>query len=217
MADNLLPITITLFLLILSVSISLASTLVTAATDSDLVLDVEGNPLEVGSEYYIQPAIGFRGGIGRSGRSPSAPDLSCPLYAIEVPSEVNRGDPVKFVPVDETQKQIHLSSDVQIDSGFSAYCRDDGLWRLALDAYNRRLVVIASGAFNAPRSLFKIETTDGSLGAYRITTAEQEGSSYLTLFRDRLSRLTMLGLTDDPSEALLIIFAKYNKDVVATM
>ena len=54
MANNLVPAATTLFLLLL--------TLATADTDSDLVLDIEGNPLEVGSEYYIRRAIGFVGG-----------------------------------------------------------------------------------------------------------------------------------------------------------
>ncbi|KAJ8433099.1 hypothetical protein Cgig2_020595 [Carnegiea gigantea] len=199
MANNLLPGATTLFLLLL--------TLATADTDSDLVLDVEGNPLEVGSEYYIGRAVGFFGGIGRSGRDGT--DLSCPLYVVEGPSEVDRGDPVKFVPVDETQKEIHLSSDVQIDSGLSAYCRSDGFWRVSFDAYTRGDVIIAAGAFSVPRSSFRIEKTEGSLNAYKI--------AYLTVFRDLLSGLKLVGLTDDSTQGLLFVFYKNTKDVAASI
>ena len=215
MANNLLPAATTLFLLLL--------TLATADTDSDLVLDIEGNPLEVGSEYYIRRAIGFVGGIGRSGRSSPIPtDLSCPLYVIEYPGELDEGDPVKFVPVDETQKEIHLSSDVQIDSGRSAYCRSDGFWRVRFDAYTRGDVIIASGTFSDPRSSFRIEKTEGSLNAYKIayspppTTSSQQ-QRYLTVFRDLLSGLKLAGLTDDSARVVLFVFFKNKKDVAASI
>ncbi|KAJ8421166.1 hypothetical protein Cgig2_026614 [Carnegiea gigantea] len=169
MANNLVPAAATLFLLI---------TLTTADTDNDLVLDREGNPLEVGSEYYIQRAVGFFGGIGRSGRDNT--DLSCPLYVVQRLSEVDRGDPVEFVPINGTQKEIHLSSDVQIDSGLSAYCRSDGLWRVRFGAYTCGNVIIASRAFSVPRSSFRIEKIEGPHNAYMIAYSPPTTSSLLT-------------------------------------
>ncbi|KAJ8433098.1 hypothetical protein Cgig2_020594 [Carnegiea gigantea] len=115
MANSRVLCAATLFLLLLTPT--------TADADSDLVLDVEGNPLAVGLEYFIGRAIGFFGGIGRAGRDGT--DHSCPLYVIEYRSEVDIGDPVKFIPVNETQKEIHVSSDVKIESGKSAYCRSE--------------------------------------------------------------------------------------------
>lgn len=166
MANNLLLGATTLFLLLL--------TLTTADTDSHLVLDVDGNPLEVGSEYYIGRAVGFFAGIGRDPRNGV-----CPLYVVERFSEVDRGDPLKFVPVNETQKEIHLSSDVQIDSGLSAYCRSDGFWRVSLDAYSRREVIIAGDAFSGPPSSFRIEKTEGSFNAYKIAYSPPTTTSSL--------------------------------------
>nr|C0HM47.1 RecName: Full=Kunitz-type trypsin inhibitor 1 [Selenicereus costaricensis] len=96
-------------------------------TDSDLVLDVDGNPLEVGSEYYIGRAVGF--------------------YVVE-----------------------RFSSDVQIDSGL---CRSDGFWRVSLDAYSPP------------------------------TTTSSQQQRYLTVFRDRLSGLKLVGLTDDSDRVVL--------------
>ncbi|KAJ8421167.1 hypothetical protein Cgig2_026615 [Carnegiea gigantea] len=137
-------------------------------TDSELVLDINGNPLEVGLEYSIEPTIGIFGGI-------------------------ERGDPLKFVPVHETQKEIHLSSDVHIDSDKNAYCRDEGLWRLGYDASNSRIMVIASNIFNQPRASFKIKkSTDSFIHSYKITTSSvepplgQEEFYYLTVFLDSL-------------------------------
>ncbi|KAJ8435369.1 hypothetical protein Cgig2_024356 [Carnegiea gigantea] len=185
MANNLVPAATTLFLLLL--------TLTTADKDSDLVLDVEGRA----------PRNGF-----------------CPLYVVERFSEVDRGDPLKFVPVNETQKEIYLSSDVQIDSGLSAYCRSDGFWRVSFDAYTRGDVIIAAGAFSVPRSSFRIEKTEGSLNAYKIaysppTTTSSQQQRYLTVFRDLLSGLKLVGLTDDSTQGLLFVFYKNKKDKMA--
>ena len=117
MAKNLFPVVATLFLLLLTVT--------TADTDSDLVLDTNGNPLQVGSEYFIRLATGFLRRIGRTGRSSPS---SWPQHLIKF----NRVDPIKFIPLNETQKEIHLSLAIQIDSGTSP-CGDDGFWKSSME------------------------------------------------------------------------------------
>ena len=106
---------------------------------------------------------------------------------------MHRGDPLTFVPVDETQKEIHLSSNVQIHSGKNAYCRDDGPWRLGYDTSNSHVMVIASDIFNQPHASYKIEKSiDGFIHSYKITTSSvepplaQERFYYLTVFLDSL-------------------------------
>ncbi|KAJ8433092.1 hypothetical protein Cgig2_020588 [Carnegiea gigantea] len=214
MANNLVPAATTLFLLLL--------TLTTADKDSDLILHVEGNPLEVGSEYYIRRAVGFFGGIVRSGRDGQWRSHHGVSGVTRHPfqKKIDRGDPVKFAPVDETRKEIHLSSEVQIDSGLSAYCRSDGFWRVSFDAYTRGDVIIASGTFGVPCSSFRIEKTEGSHNAYKIAYSPPTTSSlqqrYLTVFRDLLSGLKLVGLTDDSTQGLLFVFYKKTKDVAAS-
>ncbi|KAJ8435364.1 hypothetical protein Cgig2_024351 [Carnegiea gigantea] len=192
MANKLLPVVATLFLLQL--------TLTNVDTDSDLVLDTNGNPLEAGSEYFIQLATGFFRRIGRTGRSSPS---SCPQHLIEF----NRGDPIKFIPLNETQKEIHISSAPQIDSGTSP-CGDDG-----------RSVVIASSANHVSPIPFKIEAAPGLVNTYTIaaaiSAAEQAGSSYSSGYCDPASWLKMVAITTNSSEALLVYFSKYNRDVVA--
>ncbi|KAJ8433101.1 hypothetical protein Cgig2_020597 [Carnegiea gigantea] len=207
MANNLLPAATTLFLLLL--------TLATADTDGDLVLDIEGNPLEVGSEYYIFRAGGILGAIGRSGRHGT--DDTCPLYVIQYPTPVHKGDLVKFVPVNETQKEIHLSSDVKIDSGESAYCGSDGFWRPILDAHTRSQLVIASASPSDTRTTFRIQKIEGYLNAYKIVYPFPRGQGYLSLFHDLFSGLTFVRVAMDSTEASPFIFSKNKKDVVASM
>ncbi|KAJ8433103.1 hypothetical protein Cgig2_020599 [Carnegiea gigantea] len=122
----------------------------------------------------------------------------------------------------DIDKEIHLSSDVQIDSGLSAYCRSDGFWRVSFDAYTYRDVIIASGIFSVPRSSFRIEKTEGSLSADKIaysppTTTSSQQQRYLTVFRDLLSGPKLVGLTDDSARVVLFVFFKIKKDVVASI
>ncbi|KAJ8433095.1 hypothetical protein Cgig2_020591 [Carnegiea gigantea] len=204
----------TLFLLLLS--------LTTAGADSDVVLDVYGKPLEVGSEYYMRRAVGLFGGIGRSHRYGT--NSPCPLYVKEYKSEYITGDPVKFVPANETQKEIHLSSDVQIDSGKSATCRSDGFWRVILDAFTLTRVVIATGTPSVPPSSFRMEKAEFPPNAYKITyspptssSLQQQDQEYLTVFGDYLSGLKLVGLTNNSTQGLLFAFYKNATDVVASM
>ena len=71
------------------------------------------------------------------------------------------GESVTFIPNNViNQTKIRVSSGVKIDSGFSRYCRDDGVWRVNLDAMKHRVVVIASGALDIPRPWFLIQKVD---------------------------------------------------------
>jgi len=191
--------------------------------DSDLVLDTDGDPLEVGSEYYIHfdmlPEV-----IGRSGRSYKPGKVDCPLFAIGVPGDFNGGVPVKFKPVNKTQKQIHLSSEVYIDSGFSLDCHDDGLWRMKFDALSRGFAVIASGAPDVPRGAFTIVKIEEfeifrsyMLGYFPDQPLISPGSGYLSVVGDSVSPLPLLGVTLDPDEAIKVVFVKYKKDGVASI
>ncbi|KAJ8435367.1 hypothetical protein Cgig2_024354 [Carnegiea gigantea] len=213
MANGLIPGATTLLLLLL--------TLATADTDTDLVLDTDGNPLEVGSEYYIRRAIGFWGGIGRSGRDDTS--LSCPLFAIEYQSPSNVGDPLKFVPVNDTQTKIHLSSDVKIHFRNSTDCQSDGFWRLRFsDGPAVAFLVIASGDPEITRVPFRIESVirSNSTTYYRIDFLFPEPPQpryCLTVIRDTCSEHRLVGLTDNIARAVLFVFDKNKKDVVASV
>lgn len=208
----LLPATTTLLILLLSLS--------PTRTTADVVRDSEGNPVEAGSEYYIRPVgIGFRGGITRS---PKSQQSRCPLYAVESPNEVDPGQAVKFLPILRS-KHILLSSKLRIDSGFSAYCRQDGLWRMSLDAWSRRFVVSATGPFGVPGDWFKIEKSESSeTPSYKITSCPPNTSSLEgeVLCKDLgisngISGLKLLGVTNNnPESTLHVAFFKKPADKI---
>uniref|UniRef100_A0A7C8ZYE9 Uncharacterized protein n=2 Tax=Opuntia streptacantha TaxID=393608 RepID=A0A7C8ZYE9_OPUST len=217
MANKLLPATATLFLVILSVSISDSATLSIANADSDLVLDTDGNPLEVDSLYYMQPTnIGFRGVIGRSARP--GPGIPCPLYATVYPTGIHKGGPLRFAPINNTQNQIHLSSVLTIDSGSSDNCQDLGRWTLRYDVVSGGPVVIAAGTYDFRGTRFMIEKAEGR-PSYKIEVSpvpgSQEHRTYLTDVKSRI--MLLLGITYDPTQALQFEFRKYKEDVVASI
>lgn len=202
----LLPLATTLLLLL-----ALSPTLTTGDVDTDPVLDLDGNPLEVGSRYYILPAgAGFRGGLTLSAK----PGQLCPLYVVESPREVDLGKAVKFTPRDSTQTQISLSSEVIIDSGFSAYCRDVGIWRLRITPTSRRYEVVAAGAFETPLTLFRIMRVGSSskLPVYKIVYCDPNPHfglcQDLGIFDDNNSGLKLLSLMTNSDDALLVVFHK---------
>ena len=65
-----------------------------------------------------------------------------------------------------------------------------------------------------------MEEAPGLVNTYGIATAisaaEQEGSSYLSVHGDPASWLKMVAITTNSSEALLVYFSKYNRDVDST-
>ncbi|KAL2903296.1 Trypsin/chymotrypsin inhibitor [Bienertia sinuspersici] len=70
------------------------------------VLDIDGNPLEASSRYYVLTW----------GRGAAA-----------------RGRPVSFYPADPSQKQITEGDEINISFGGPNYCRTNGVWQLTFD------------------------------------------------------------------------------------
>ncbi|KNA21297.1 hypothetical protein SOVF_044560 [Spinacia oleracea] len=125
MANHLLLPAATIFLTLLFLSPATA----TATAADSVVVDIDGNPLEAGSQYYVLTS-GSRG-AGRGGLNAVPLGGICPLYVGQHRSWNNRGSPVSFYPADLSQKNITLSSDVNIAFGLSAMCRNQGVWQLS--------------------------------------------------------------------------------------
>ncbi|MDK0660294.1 Kunitz family serine protease inhibitor, partial [Clostridium perfringens] len=109
--------------------------LCTTATSGTTINDIEGNPLQVGSAYYIQSAtFGFVGGF----RLKLRPDqnqspFTCPRFVFRTPVEVDMGIPVMFTPSNRTETIITSSTDTLISfSGFTVTCPKT--WSLTEDS-----------------------------------------------------------------------------------
>ncbi|KNA21295.1 hypothetical protein SOVF_044540 [Spinacia oleracea] len=102
----LFPSAAAIILLILSLST------VTAA--DSVVLDVDGNPVEAGSQYYVLTSVSGSAGRGGLMSGPDLYDGICPFYVGQYKSWIEQGSPVNFYPADTSQRNITQGSDVNI-------------------------------------------------------------------------------------------------------
>lgn len=147
MAQLIRPFSTTL-LLICSLSLSIA----TAATDDNFVLDVDGNPLEVGSAYYVRTElskIGIGGGIFMASK-PNQPQ--CPQYVAQFAVGWYGEIPITFLPSDPSQKYISISSDLNIVFNTTSSVCPQGAWQLTPDANSGMLFLSTGGVIGNPSS-----------------------------------------------------------------
>ncbi|KAI8540793.1 hypothetical protein RHMOL_Rhmol08G0012500 [Rhododendron molle] len=97
------------------------------------VLDVEGNELRKGIDYYVLPVIrGNSGGLTLS--STSNATTACPLDVVQEQREVDYGLPLTFSPVNPKKGLIRVSTDTNIKFSVAIVCVRSTVWRL--DGYD---------------------------------------------------------------------------------
>ncbi|XP_021719341.1 miraculin-like [Chenopodium quinoa] len=159
--------------ILLMFSISMVSSATTANNVDSLVLDIEGNPLEVGSFYYVRtPQSTFRWGGGIVAASkPNQPE--CPQYVAQLGEGWYRESPIKFLPSDPSHKHVHISSDVNVVFNNSFSACSQGAWQLTPDANSGDLFLSTGGGIGNPSpqtaaNWFKIEKRRGDPGFYQL-------------------------------------------------
>ncbi|RAL41728.1 hypothetical protein DM860_008910 [Cuscuta australis] len=132
-----------------------------AAAASPAVLDVKGKPLIVGSNYFVLPVIrGGGGGLYPANTKPNT--FGCPLDIIQEASEVQKGIPVVFSPVNATAA-VPLSTDLNVRFYTPTICARRMGWKMdGLDESSKQYFVKTGGAEGNPgpqtlSSWFKIE------------------------------------------------------------
>lgn len=107
--------------------------LVAADSTPNPVLDVEGNELRKGIDYYVLPVIrGNSGGLTLS--STSNATTTCPLDVVQEQHEVDNGLPLTFSPVNPKKALIRVSTDTNIKFAIAIVCVRSTVWRL--DGYD---------------------------------------------------------------------------------
>uniref|UniRef100_A0A1D1YCI2 Miraculin n=1 Tax=Anthurium amnicola TaxID=1678845 RepID=A0A1D1YCI2_9ARAE len=124
------------------------------------VLDVSGQSLRRGVEYYVLPVYRGRGGgltlAGRNG-------TTCPLNVAQEAPEVADGLPLTFRPADAREAAVRLSADANVEFAASTACVQSTVWRLGgADGAAGRRYVTAGGVAGSPgvgtvSNWFKIE------------------------------------------------------------
>ncbi|XP_021722899.1 miraculin-like [Chenopodium quinoa] len=167
MANLIIQFSATIFL-ISFLSIGAAKT-----ATKDLVLDVEGNPLEVGLSYYVRTVLsqlGIGGGIVAASK-PNQPE--CPQYVAQLAVGWYGESPITFLPSDPSHKHIHISSDLNIMFNTSSSVCSQGAWQLTPDANSGSLHLSTGGGIGNPSpqtaaNWFKIENSIASSGFYQL-------------------------------------------------
>ncbi|XP_052184036.1 kunitz trypsin inhibitor 5-like [Diospyros lotus] len=156
------PVRLLLLLLCLSVSAPF-HLLVAADSSPDAVRDINGKKLRAGTEYYILPVFrGKGGGVTLGPRN--ATFSTCPLDVVQERSEVSKGHPVSFTPVDPKKGVIRLSTDLNVKfPSVSTICAQSTVWRL--DSHDGQHLISTGGVEGNPgrktlSNWFKIEKQD---------------------------------------------------------
>lgn len=149
-------------LLLFALVIFLLTNLLVISAATNQVLDIDGQQLRTGKDYYILPVVRGNGGGLKlySGRT-----SQCPLDVVQEGGELNRGVPVTFLPVNHTETTIKESTDLNIKFSGGSICKESTVWRL--DAASSQLFISTGGVVGNPgratlSNWFRIDKLEGS-------------------------------------------------------
>ncbi|XP_057787093.1 kunitz trypsin inhibitor 5-like [Salvia miltiorrhiza] len=127
---------LSLCLILLSIS---ANSLLCAAQD---VVDIDGNPVQAGVDYYILPVIRGRGGgltLASTGNK------TCPLDVVQEPGELDNGLPLTFRPPNSSQRVVRVSADQNFIFSAASVCVQSTVWTLQLDESISNYIITTGG------------------------------------------------------------------------
>ncbi|KAL8132680.1 miraculin-like [Apium graveolens] len=154
--------------------IPLLNSLLIASAANDKVLDIDGQELRTGTNYYILPVVrGNGGGL----KINSQGNYQCPLGVVQEADEVNRGTPMIFSPVNPDEQIVRESSDLNVKfSGPTFICsyKNNGeptVWRIDSGDSGQTFVSLG-GSVGDPgsstiRNWFRIEKLEGGNNWYK--------------------------------------------------
>lgn len=137
------------------------SPLTTTAANT-AVLDIDGHPLQAGTNYNVLPVIRVPLGGGLTLASRNSSTQSCPLYVAQDTAELSKGLPLKFYPVNPKDKTIPLTTDLNVVFDASTTCVQSTQWKFTNDEAEGRPYVGTGGTIGNPGvqtlgNWFKIE------------------------------------------------------------
>jgi len=141
---DLLSLTLSFFIFVLIANLSLA----TSNDVVEQVLDINGNPIFPGGQYYILPALRGPGGGGvRLGRTG---DLKCPVTVLQDRREVKNGLPVKFTIPGISPGIIFTGTPLEIEYTKKPSCAASTKWLIFVDNVIGKACIGIGGPENYP-------------------------------------------------------------------
>ncbi|CAI9113351.1 OLC1v1013935C1 [Oldenlandia corymbosa var. corymbosa] len=99
------------------------------SAQTEPVLDTDGNPVQVGVDYYVVPPAGNNTGGGGLGLQSSG-NQTCPLDVVQVLEQNSYGLPLFFQSVNPNEKVVNLGVDQNVQFNASTICIMSTVWRL---------------------------------------------------------------------------------------
>ncbi|KAD4982946.1 hypothetical protein E3N88_19617 [Mikania micrantha] len=103
-------------------------TTITASTTATTPFDSDGHEVQPGLKYYIAPIQSNDSG---GGLSLLTRDGFCPPFVIQENNQLSKGLTLRFLPLDNKQNTINLSSDLNIVFNAATTCVQSTVWRLS--------------------------------------------------------------------------------------
>lgn len=134
-----------LFLCFILFSICTNSLLCAAADGAAAaVVDIDGNPVQAGVDYYMLPVIRGRGGGLTLGNN------TCPLDVVQEPLEVDNGLPLRFRPSISNEGVVRVSADQNIIFSAASICVQSTVWTLRFDEPTQKYLISTGGVEGNP-------------------------------------------------------------------
>ncbi|KAK4371259.1 hypothetical protein RND71_010734 [Anisodus tanguticus] len=115
------------------------------------VLDIDGNELQIGLKYTILPTQNGSSTGGGGGLALAPKNRPCPFYVTQENLESSNGLPARFMPVDNKQQVIKLSTDVNIVFFAATICVQSTAWKVGgTDEITGRRYVMSGGMTGRP-------------------------------------------------------------------
>ena len=217
-----LPLTMKKLLLFLSFLL-FNSFLSFAAEELYPVLDINGEEIRPGVEYHGVSAIFGGGGGGLTcGKGPD--NEICPLAVVQALSDLNRGHPVTFTPVNPEEGVIRVSTDLNIKfSPFINFCRGSNVWKVHFNEALEQHFVLTDGVegnsgCETTANWFKIEAV--GVQGYKLVfcptvcdSSSEAICKYVGIYHnDDGTRRLALGGQPYP-----VVFIKKNEDILKSV
>ncbi|KAK9757122.1 hypothetical protein RND81_01G141900 [Saponaria officinalis] len=178
-----------------SASITLILLSILSVSTADLVVDIDGDPLYNGRNYYIIPVT------TTSGLTYTQKQEECPLYITKEKTENSPGTPVTISSLVRT---LFISTDQRLSltfKGFGTPCHKLLAWGIKIDPFGRKVYIAAGGENTLDTYHFFITKKDSSsTSTYELKYGSGDNPS-LGLYEDD----GLLGLAPNPT---LVSFKK---------
>ena len=173
------------------------------ASSETPVLDINGDEVRAGENYYIVSAIWGAGGGGLRLVRLDSSSNECASDVIVSRSDFDNGDPITITPAADPEATVVMPSTYQtfrFNIATNKLCVNNVNWGIKHDSESGQYFVKAGEFVSDNSNQFKIEVVNDNLNAYKISYCQfgTEKCFNVGRYYDPLTRATRLALSNTP-------------------